>query len=280
MPQERMPSDDQAGRIMGQALISQARQYTYCLISEGEDRSIATAIAIEHQGHCFLATAGHVIPRDGAGIKVLLRNEAALAVSDFADRRWDSASDVGFLEIAPGAARHFQFLTLDAIEAELSIEETLPAVIVGYPAQFARPAGTVQLTTDAICRFIGCNSFGYSTSLLPRNEWPQDGLPDELGVHRELTDDDLLLDYDHDPFVRTFTAQTAGTDSPATACDTIDPSGMSGGGIWLAQANQSPAGILSPGMHLIGIQLSWYRDSNLLRGVRLGRWLDLVRQKY
>jgi len=280
MNQERMPSDDQAGRIMSQALFSQAREYTYCLISEGESTGISTAVAVELAGHYFLATAGHVIPKDGTGIKAILRDRTALDFSDFAARHWDRVHDVGSLEITPAGARHFRFLQLDAIEPEIVVnQELLPAFLVGYPAQFATPAGALDLTADVTCQFLDCHRFCYNTILLPRSERP-DELPDESALPRQLTDDDMLLDYDQERFVRIFTAQTAGTDNPTIPCDAIVPKGMSGCGIWLGQVNQSLAGIVSPGMRLIGIQSGWYPDRNLLVGVRLGRWLDLVRREY
>jgi len=54
------------------------------------------------------------------------------------------------------------------------------------------------------------------------------------------------------------------------------PAGMSGSGIWTYSAFEQDNVWYSTNMLLVGIQSSWYRQSRLIKGVRIGRLLHLL----
>jgi hypothetical protein len=54
------------------------------------------------------------------------------------------------------------------------------------------------------------------------------------------------------------------------------PAGMSGSGIWMYPAFEQDNVWYSTNMLLVGIQSSWYRQSRLIKGVRIGRLLHLL----
>lgn len=249
---------------MGQAIAEQARRFTYCLIDDTGGTKVGTAVAVQLGTRFFLATAGHVI-ENARGIKALVRDQAAHCVSDFVVRHCDNRFDVGLLEISSSHSHRFEFLSQDRLCKTIEDEQEVPAMVVGFPGQFCEPVKQIDLTTESFLRVVQCNTLTFHTVVLPRSEWPSEGLPDEHGNYRQLVDGrDVLIDYAPEP----------------VECLTLDPCGMSGGGIWLAQIAEGKERLNYPDPRLIGLQLGWYRERNLLRGIRIGAWLDLVRDRY
>jgi len=281
MCQEIMPSQGNAGRIMGQALASQARRHTYCLIHGSDNARIGTAVAVKLGERHFLATVAHMIEGDTANIQVILHNQVAVAASHFVARHYDLHVDVGLLEVSASDAHRFNFVEHAHLLETIEDHQELPAMVVGFPGQFCAGAAETDLTTNSLLRVIFCNSLSYHTVVLPMREWPADGLPDENCVCQTLTEGrDMLVDFQDEQEVRPFTPQSCGSDNPPVECPSLDPHGMSGGGIWLAQVGMGREQVSWPDARLIGLQISWHRTRNLLRGVRIGAWLDLVREKY
>lgn len=267
-------------QIMGQAIAEQARRFTYCLIEDTGETKVGTAVAVQLGTRFFLATASHVI-ENARGIKALVRDQAAHCVSDFVARHCDNRCDVGLLEISSSHSHRFEFLSQDRLCETIEDEQEVPAMVVGFAGQFCNTVKQIDLTPESSLRLVRCDSLTFNTVVLPRSQWPSEGLPDEYGNYRQLVDGrDVLIDYAPEPEVKPFTPKTAGTDNPPVECLTLDPRGMSGGGIWLAQIAEGKERLNYPDPRLIGLQLGWYRERNLLRGIRIGAWLDFVRDRY
>lgn len=268
-------------QIMGQAIAEQARRFTYCLVYEetGETK-VGTAVAVKLGERFFLATAAHVI-ENAQSVKALMHDQIAHYVSDFATRYYDSCLDVGLLEISLPDSQRFDFLSQHRLCETIEEEQEIPAMVVGFPGQFCNTMKQIDLTPESSLRLVRCDTLTFNTVILPRSEWPSEGLPDEHGNYRQLIDGrDVLIDYAPEPEVKPFTPKTAGTDNPPVECPSLDPRGMSGGGIWLAQIASSDEKVNYPDTRLIGLQLGWHRTKNLLRGIRIGTWLYLVRNRY
>jgi len=281
MSQETMPSQNDAGRIMGKALASQARRHTYCLIHGSDNAKIGTAVAVKLGERYFLATAAHVIEDDTANVQAILQNQVAVAVSNFVGRHYDLSADVGLLEVSASDAHQFSFLEHTHLLETIEEQQQLPVIVVGFAGQFCGGAVETDLTPDTLLQMRFCNTLSYHTVVLPKSGWPPDGLPDENCVCQMLTEGrDMLVDFQYRQEVQPFTPRSCGGDNPTVECASLDPHGISGGGIWLAQVTEGPERVSRPDARLIGLQIGWHRTENVLRGVRIGAWLDLVREKY
>jgi len=268
-------------QIMRQAVAEQTRRFTYCLITgKGEDARIGTGVAIRLGSRFFLITAAHVVGKR-TSIKALVRDQVAICASDFVAKHCDNRHDVGLLEISPSDAERLEFLPLDRLCETIDSSGEVPAMVVGFPRQLCQDSGPTDLTPENSLRLVICNTLSFYTVVLPRSKWPNDGLEDERGECKPLVDGvDMLMDYAPEPEIRPVTPKTSGTVNPPIECRSLDPCGMSGGGIWLAQIGESEEGVNYPDTRLIGLQTSWYHQRNLLRGIRIGAWLDVIRDQY
>lgn len=269
-------------QIMGQGLAEHARQFTYCLIDDTGETKVGTAVAIQLGDRFFLATAAHLV-ENARGIKALVREQVSFDVSDFVAKHYDNQFDVGLLEISSSDSHCFEFLPQNKICETIEEEQKLRIMVVGFPGQFCKSAKPINLTAENLFRVVRvrCESITFNTHLLPRSEWPSDGLPDEHGMYKQLIDGcDMIIDYQPEHKIRPFTPKTTGIVNPPVECSSLDPRGISGGGIWLAQTAENKEGIIHSDTRLIGLQLGWHQTKNWLRGIRVGAWLDLVRDKY
>jgi hypothetical protein len=265
--------------MTGMAIAEQARRFTYCLTDDSGEAKLGTAVAIRVKEHFFLATAAHVV-QGGRNIRVLVRNQIAWDVSDFVARHYDNRRDVGLLELSLGNSHRFEFLTPNRLCLTIDEEQELPVMVVGFPGQFCA-VEQVDLTTDSLLQFVACNTLSFHTALLPRSKWPIDGLLDTHGGDAQLADGlDMLIDYEPEHEVKPFTPKTIGNENAAVQCTSLDPRGMSGGGIWLAQITETRERLSYPDVCLIGLQVGWYPRRNLLHGIRIGGWFDLLRERY
>lgn len=268
-------------QIMGKAVAAQARRFTYCLVYEetGETK-VGTSVAVKLGEHFFLATAGHVI-ENAQSVKALMHDQVTHYVSDFAKRYYDSYLDVGLLEISLPDSQRFDFLSQHRLCETIEEEQEIPAMVVGFPGQFCNTMKQIDLTPESSLRLVRCDTLTFNTVVIPLSEWPSEGLPDEHANYKPLiAGRDILIDYEPEPQVKPFTPQTTGADNPPVECPSLDPCGMSGGGIWLAQINEGKVRVKYPNPRLIGLQLGWHRTRNLLRGMRINIWLDFIRKHY
>lgn len=268
------------GQIMGIAVAEQVRRVTYCLIVDTGDTEVGTAVAIQLGERFFLATAAHVVD-NVHGVKALVRGQVAHYVSNFVARHCNKDFNVGLLEVSSSDSHLFDFLSRDRLCETIEAEHHLPAMVVGFPAQFCKPSKKIDLTSESSLQVVHCDTLTFHTVVLPRSEWPSDGLPDDHGRCRQLVDGhDMLIDYTPEPEVKPFPGKTGGIENPPVECLSLDPHGMSGGGIWLAQVAEGKERLNYPDARLIGLQIGWHRARHLLRGIRIRNWLDLVRSRY
>lgn len=268
-------------QIMGQAISSQVRRFTYCVIDDTSETKVGTCVAVQLGNRFFLATAAHVI-ENVHDIKVIVRDQVVEYVSHFAAIHCDTRLDLGVLEISPSDSHRFEdFLSQGRLCETIEDKQKLPTMVVGFCGQFCKPVEQIDIDTENTLRVVCCNTLDFHTFVLPRSKWPSEGLPDESGVDKQLVDGrDMLIDFEHKPEIMPFTKQSTGKKNPPVECQSLDPGGMSGGGIWLAQIREGEEKLHSPDARLIGLQLGWHRTSKLLHGIRIGAWLDFVRGQY
>lgn len=250
-------------QIMGVIPTEQAQRFTYCLLDDTRETQIGTAVAIKLGKRFFLATARHLI-KNACGVKALVRDQVAHYFTKFIARHYDDHFDVGLLEISSSDSHCFEFLPQNRICEIIEDEQILPVKVVGFPGQFCKSGKNINLRAETLFQVVQYTAITCHTFVLPRSEWPSDGLPDEHSMYKKLVDGrDMLINYNYSP-----------------ECFSLDPRGMSGGGIWLAQRAESEEELNYSDTRLVGLQLSWYETRNWLRGIRVGAWLDLVRDRY
>jgi hypothetical protein len=260
-------------QIQWQALGDQARRLTYCLLDRTTNQPIGTAIAIQLGQRFFFATAKHVIENDH-DVAVLPHGNMGNVVSDFAGRYYDEQLDIGLLELMPGSAHRFEFADRARLSATVGIAGELPVLVTGYPGQFVLAAGAT-LTSQDLLRIVTCIELTVRSVLLPQSEWPEnDSLDEPLVAER-----DILVDFGPEPRVTPLPPGVLLPDASPVDCNRVDPHGLSGGGIWLAQVRDQN-GLWVSDVRLIGIQTGWYEHSGWLRGVQIGAWLNMVRAEY
>ncbi len=259
-------------QIQWQALADQARGFTYCVVDR-TDQKIGTAIAIRLANRFFFATAGHVIAKDH-DMQILPHGSVRTSASHFADRCSDERADVGFIELTPDVAHQFDFADATRLLTTIDTTTDLPTLVIGYPRQFFSSVET-RLTDESSLRIVACNAFTYRSVLLPESQWPDnDSLVEPLVARR-----DLLVDFHPDGQITPLAPGVLLPEASPVNCETVDPHGLSGGGIWLANVEDRD-GLWISDIRLIGLQTGWYEEKGWLRGVRIQTWLDMVRTRY
>jgi hypothetical protein len=259
-------------RIQWQALADQARSFTYCLTDQ-QDGPIGTAIAIRLATRFFFATARHVI-ENRHGVEIVPRGKIENAVSQFAARHCSEQLDIGLLELTADHARYFDFADNSRLCTTIDTDRDLPALVVGCPSQLIHSAKTWLNSQTRLC-LCGCADFTYRSVVLPQSQWPDnDSVLPPLVPGR-----DLLVDFQHDGRMTLLPPGVLLPEASSVNCDTVDPRGLSGGGIWLAQV-EDRNGLWISDIRLIGIQTGWYEQKGWLRGVRIEQWLNMVHTKY
>ncbi len=259
-------------QIQWQALADQARGFTYCVV-DPTDQKIGTAIAIRLANRFFFATAGHVMVEDH-DMQILPRGSVPAGASHFADRSSDERLDVGFIELTADVAHRFDFADTTRLLTTIDTTTDLPALVIGYPGQFVS-SGETRLTGEWSLRIVACNAFTYRSVLLPESQWPDNGsLAEPLVAGR-----DLLVDFHPDAQITPLAPGVLLPEASPVNCEKVDPHGLSGGGIWLANVEDRD-GLWISDIRLIGVQTGWYEQKGWLRGVRIQAWLDMVRTRY
>jgi hypothetical protein len=267
---------EKANQFQWQALEDQARGFTYCLIDR-VGQTIGTAIAIRLGKRFFFATARHVI-ENSHDIEVLPHGKIANTVSDFAGRHYDEQLDIGLLELTPDKAHRFEFANDAQLFITIDTNIDLRRLVIGYPSQFVRPI-EARLTDECSLRILPPVALIYRSVELPLLEWPDSSSLEEPLVAGR----DLLVAFEPEERVVLRPPGVSLPDASPVDCGKVDPHGLSGGGIWLAQ-EEDHNGLWIPGIRLIGIQTGWHepnsRHRGWLRGIRIGAWLSLVRTRY
>jgi len=262
---------DLSDRIQWEGLFEQARRVTYRLIDRTDATGGGTAVAVKNARRFFLATARHVIDNDHR-IKVLVRDSVIDTTSEFTNRVLHDEADVALLELEPSVAQHLEFTPETRIQPVLDMEAELPVIVLGYPGQFIRSGESLPLNDNTDFQVQGFNPFTCRSVTLPCSDWPGDDIDSPLVPER-----DLLVDFRPEPQLRRLGPRNIGMEAPAINGSPPHPHGLSGGGIWLAKVKVSEeSGLQIPNAQLIGLQIGYRKLSGLLRGVRIGVWLDIL----
>lgn len=220
-------------------------------MKDGMPAELSSGTCIQIGSRYFVATCEHML-RDYADNQLLLvtRNDRHTWTPIVIGRGTDATQDLGWLELPADviADTDRTFVPLARIRPGVSHLEHDFAVLHGFPAVLAQP----QLAE----RGIGVQPICFATGTIT----------DPQQVAAVDPTRDIYLSYPQDELTRSDGAPTRG----------IEAHGISGGGIWAADANRS--GLWAPdACSLIGIETSWLRFK-WVRGVQVQHWLDLIRR--
>ena len=267
-------SDNSIDQMQWDTLRLQANRFTYCLIDRTR-QGIGTAIAVSLGQRFFFATAKHLI-NNSHDLAILAEYPRTPAESsDFAAKHCDEQLDVGLLELDSNAADRFDFAEGTRLLAEIDAEQELPTMVTGFPGQFVHSVET-QIANSVDLQVHRCDALTFRSVVLPESQWPDNGVLCEPLTRGR----DILVDYKPEPRVKHLPPGVSTIDVPPVDCHELDPRGMSGGGIWLANMEETSGRFRFPNVRLIGIQTGWYVENGWLKGHRIGRWLSMVHGAY
>jgi hypothetical protein len=198
-------------------------------------------------------------------------------ISEYEAKYWnDRDADVGLLELAKERAERLEaFVEESSLCPSLDEESAWHVLVAGFPA-----VQYVSIQKDK----IGAVGMAVLCRTVPLSEWPQDW-PKAVLSSRELglpdPKRDILVNYPNETYT-----QISGPGLPYAAArarrsPTPHPSGVSGGGIWLALFQERKnTGLRFPDLRLVGIQVRFAENLGVLRGNLIGVWLDLVKTHY
>lgn len=218
-------------------------------LRDGVPHDIGSGTCIEIAGRYFVATAHHVIASYADDeLFLVLQHEAQDWTPIILGRGGDETLDVAWLELPAeivGAGIDRRFIPHTRLLPDCGHVTDDVAVVHGFPRDLLEPQkGTRGLSVQPLC---------YGTSTLDVGSIP-DGIADR----------DLYLGYPYGPV-------TGSDGKPAVP---IEAPGLSGGGIWLVDANK-PGVWSAESCRLIGIQHSWMRWK-WVRGTQIQHWMALV----
>ncbi|MBN2588226.1 MAG: hypothetical protein JXA96_00055 [Sedimentisphaerales bacterium] len=267
-------SESIADQIQWDALRHQASRFTYCLIDETK-LGIGTAIAVKLEQRFFFVSAKHLIDNNH-DLQILPRNSLVPVKSpDFKAKHCHELLDVGFIELNANVSNQFDFVDGTQLLEEIDIETELPTLVIGYPSQFIR-SSKIQITSKEDLLTHRCDALVYRSIVLPKSEWPNNSsLCNSLECGT-----DILVDFKSEPRIKCLSPNTFSIDGQQVDCAKINPEGMSGGGIWLASVKEHNSGVRQSDARLIGIQTGYYNNIGLLKGLRIGVWLKMVKTAY
>lgn len=221
-------------------------------LRNGEPYEFGSGTCVEIAGRYFIATAHHVVAAYGNNeLFLILQHDAQQWTPMLLGRGGDDALDVAWLELPveifeAGIDRRFISHTR-LLPNRGHVNEDV-AVVHGFPRRLLEPQkvhrGLQGLSVQPLC-------FGSSTL-------------DPSPINDSVADRDIYLDYPKGPL-------TGSDGHPAVP---IEAPGLSGGGIWIVDANKK--GVWSPeSCRLIGIQHSWM-EWKWVRGTQIQHWISLV----
>lgn len=245
-----------------EALCQQVSGSTRALFDVDARTFLGTGTPVRVGQRSFIATAAHVIP-DGRPLGILRRESEPEIPTNFQACHKDRGKDLCALELSaeqteilgdlPGPQR--MLLDVDQGRAQ-------SVVLVGFPKD-----AMVKLTPSVTMRAAST----VQAQILLETEWPS-------GLEECQKGRDLFLPYPKETY-----CQITGPGIPYASDRkqprlSLDPHGMSGGGVWLLAAWQTDSGPWYPASRLVAVQVTWYEKSELLRAVVLRHWVDLVSQ--
>lgn len=230
-----------------------------------DDEEAASSVSIALGSRYFLATAGHLLREQRPMMIVRKQGQDAIKLSQVRRVCWeDDPIDLGLIEMTRDqASRIEEFLGARDIRITPPISDSV--LVSGFPAANWHREGWFQVATGSTL----------SSVMVPLPKLPHGIEP--------IPDDTRDLYVQHPERLR---AQLVGPGFPVdegTLRETpaIHPGGLSGGGIWHpAFKRRGTNGVLYPAPELLAIQVGYFSEARLLRGVLIEHWLNLVGREY
>lgn len=238
----------------------------------GEPKQCGTGVLLQIADKHFVLTAAHVLDlrhrhnlplgiSNGVGGHSLIPFQqipiTASAIPESGDRN-DDCFDIGVGELPQSIVEELrlgkQFLHLRDIDPYDKQERTSWYFLLGFPSA-ANP-------TNVQARVVSYHGFAYGCQLYSgdRGELPR--------FNRDV---EIALDFGH----------LRKKDEDGNPIEAPPPRGLSGCGIWrLAEPGVSIASWNSGEKRLVGIQHTWNKDLQVLRGTRINYVFRLIRRKY
>jgi hypothetical protein len=254
--------EDHAGEAIEEAIACS----TIGIASE-DGTTLGTGVAIRYKGYNLIVTARHVLESvDLGGRRIIKKKNAPLpreAKKDLPEllakqsrikipstqilisKSSDDDLAVLFVDASCLTRQNVRFHELD--DTRNTPEPGVIIVIMGYPVENA----VSPREEPASCA-------GYE--ILLNVEWRFVVEP-VIGLSGFNPTKHFLIDFSEDTHSKGYVTH---------------PAGMSGSGIWMYPAFEQDNVWYSTNMLLVGIQSSWYRQSRLIKGVRIGRLLHLL----
>jgi hypothetical protein len=254
--------EDHAGEAIEEAIA-----YSTIGIASEDGTTLGTGVAIRYKGYNLIVTARHVLESVDLDTSWLFsRSHDPLARAAEKDlpalpakrsrikipstqilisKSADDDLAVLFVDASCLTRQNVRFHELD--DTRNTPEPGISIVIMGYPGEIvvSPREGPTGLA-------------GYE--ILLNVEWRFVVEP-VIGLSGFNPTKHFLVDFSEDTHSKGFVAH---------------PAGMSGSGIWTYSAFEQDNVWYSTNMLLVGIQSSWYRQSRLIKGVRIGRLLHLL----
>lgn len=220
-------------------------------MKDGMPTESSSGTCIQIGARYFVATCEHML-RDYPNNQLLLvtRHDRHTSTPVIIGRGTDPNFDLGWLELPTDVVSDTDrtFVPLSKLRLGIDHLEHDFVVLHGFPTAL------VQLQHAE--RGIGVQPICYATGTITD--------PEQIATVDSSRD--IYLAYPDDDLTRSDGASMRG----------IEAFGVSGGGIWSADANRD--GVWTPdACKLIGIETSWLRFK-WVRGIQIQHWLDLVRQ--
>lgn len=256
-----------------EAIRQQLNQHNFPILDLHAQHT-GTCIPIRIGDRYFLATAAHVLSTN-LKLDVIPRCDTKAPISKFKNKFADDEADVGLLELYQADATRCRdsFLHEDQILVGLGTRRLLPVAATGYPSDFIKQVGQVEVVRGRYLDLLALSSLTYRGHTLQASKWPTGYYerPPKRGR-------DIFVHLHPKEEVTLSHPKRAGIGSLKATMDMPSLRGISGGGIWLMTIKSD--GVWRPHCSLIGIPVDAKQDENWLRGTLIDRWLALIETNY
>lgn len=239
------------------------------------DNIVGSGVLIKLGNSYFIATAAHVIKQNHS--ITLVPEYGKSPIQHFKSFGICEDNDIGFIEIYSEDIYKLSeqiFTALNRISFKMDLSSEFGVFVIGYPSE----CHTHRNLSHVSEHIFHANTF--ETVIIPSHNWPSF---DDIILEKPMNmNTDLYMDYD--PINGIVVLDTVGSNMHTTNLPNLsppNPEGMSGGGIWSCSCKiLKNSGIFSPESYLLGIETSYCKSKNWMRGTRISTWCDLIRNHY
>lgn len=228
------------------------------LIYDSDAHESGSGVIVKIKDRIFVLTAAHVCFNN---ININLGYPWQISSPTILEKWINKELDIGFIELKPFDVNVLKYKYSEpyfiAKENKNKIETNKRTIaICGYPVEKRVQKENI---TGFIPVFLACK-------LIHPKNWPQ-----SLQDNRKSPDNHIAIPYG---------PKLGGTfwDIKGNPLKQIDPRGFSGCGIWYYSPNSEQ--LENPSYALLGIQTSYFRQSQILIGTYLKTLMDVISKKY